>query len=1445
MITALLPFRWRWFMITLALLFGHTGQHRAYGNPTTTTATVSQGTASFSSPSSSQLTITTSANAFINWQSFNIAAGETTTFIQPSSSSVVWNQINDPNPSQILGTLNANGYVVLQNQSGFYIGGSAAINTHGLVMTTAPSPMPNLSSGGAWQFNAPPPTAQIINYGQINIAGGGSAFLIASDIENRNDGTGTGTISAPGGKIGLYAGQQVLVSTSPDGRGLSASVTLPQGSVDNEGNLIANAGSIVAQAKTVNQGGLIQANSVQNINGVIELLASDSLTLGASSAIEAHGDNTSATVSPGGFVVLKSDKTFADTAGSTINVAGSTSAGGQDGIVEIFGNNVVDATSIQSIIDNNYALLINPHDITLSGNTTDTSSSNPNLNVNDLAAYSQIALFAKDNIELSAVWSLTDPGAVASLSLQSGNNLILDDGSGINAGNNWSVNLTAGTGFVPTVGQLTPVSGSDGIYLNGHAYIQTQNGDIDAWAANEILVSIGDSSQVNYNQVLNNGIRTLNGGNINVTTQYGDVNTGGNPMGYLFSKKSPYYSVAVDIGSGQVLGGISTAAGGNVTITSGGNVTSFLPLDSSQIFNSNKGETEDAGSGAFGPEPGNVTVTAGGSVFGHYVVANGTGNITANQNIGGEDASQQVALSLVKGSWNLNAPNGDIYLQEVRNPNAVFNNNGKSTSPGFHLFDYDLHDSVYLTAIGVYLIGGIDLPRPDQGAGAIYPPSLYIAAGKDGVTLEDSVTLFPSPYGNLEITTTDGGNLVGTPNTELLMSDSSKKQFNVAGAFGDTDHGSSPIELNNPNPVLINISGNIENLTLITDKETCINVVQNIINSGFSGENLHSSDTTYIKVGGQIYNQSAYTFDQLPQPIAQLPAADLPLGLANTWDAIFNIALNLSSPLLVPQNLDSSQWATYVQQYNLFPTLSGGNNNPGFVYLPGTTPGTKQLGFAGQMSTSISASVQTALINQQLTVLQYGANGIPLTYVGTDGKTYFKTGTVNWVDSSVITYLLSNSQGAPSTTDLPLGYRIGGPGQFDIQAQSIDLGNSCGILSCGVADPQGGFARYNNLASITPAGATVNVTVTADQTGTVVVDGYTIDPHASLDMLTSTIAALGGGDVNVTSTGGSLDLGSENLFGTRREVGFGVFTTGVANVNVIAEGDINIDGSRIAAYNGGNIFIESLDGNVNAGTGGTDYSGAEVTYVNPKTGQAGFYAEAVFGNGIVANTLVDPSQVPGSALIPGNITVETPRGDIYASLGGIVQEALNGNISGGPTISLIAGTKPSGTIGQPGYLPGYVGNIDLGQSGVIGGTVNATANGNITGLVISRQNSTIQAAQNFSGTVLSGGTASVSGGGTVSGTIIGVGGANVSGGAGVSAEVLGQNVSVNGGATQSTLGTTASASTAAQSAAQQSGNESKQLASNTDDSDDDKKHKPKPALSRHIKRVTVILPKAS
>jgi len=82
----------------------------------------------------------------------------------------------------------------------------------------------------------------------------------------------------------LLAGQEVLISDRPDGSGLSARVRLPEGSVDNQGRIIADAGSILLQAQNVNQSGLIQANSVREHNGTIELFASYNVQLAGTSS---------------------------------------------------------------------------------------------------------------------------------------------------------------------------------------------------------------------------------------------------------------------------------------------------------------------------------------------------------------------------------------------------------------------------------------------------------------------------------------------------------------------------------------------------------------------------------------------------------------------------------------------------------------------------------------------------------------------------------------------------------------------------------------------------------------------------------------------------------------------------------------------------------------------------------------------------------------------------------------------------------------------------------------------------------------------------------------------------------------------------------------------------------------------------------------------------------
>jgi len=367
----------------------------------------------------------------------------------------------------------------------------------------------------------------------------------------------------------------------------------------------------------------------------------------------------------------------------------------------------------------------------------------------------------------------------------------------------------------------------------------------------------------------------------------------------------------------------------------------------------------------------------------------------------------------------------------------------------------------------------------------------------------------------------------------------------------------------------------------------------------------------------------------------------------------------------------------------------------------------------------------------------------------------------------------------------------------------------------------------------TPAEGGASVTVTVD---------------GNLSMATSGIFSRDGGNVTVNA-GGEIDL-SQNNFDFKTTDCYGIYTSGHSDVSVTANGNINIGSARIATFNGGNVFVESYDGSVDAGNGVTEALNVHGFYTDPVTGRPAFVEfgdlanevslridPAPYGSGILAEIPTEKYQTGGISQ-PGNITVLTPHGNIVAARGGISQLALNGSIAGGPTLTLIAGIA-----GITDPLDPDAGNILLGEGGVIGGTVTVTATGKIKGYFVSRQNLNVT-GQSFSGLGLAGQDANFStkqAGDSIP-IIIGIGKVNAEGLG--PADIMGQNVSIDGGTAQSTLGTSVNASSASQSAANQSDNEAKQqLASDSTGSDDEKKKKKQPAIQR-TKRVTVILPKA-
>ncbi|CAH0232765.1 Heme/hemopexin-binding protein [Massilia sp. Bi118] len=228
--------------------------------------------------------ITNTPGTIINWQSFNIGAGEITRFIQQNSDSAVLNRILGQDPTKILGALQSNGKVFLINPNGILFGQGARVDVNGLVASTLNlSDADFLAGKKNFQAGAGTTPGAVRNEGAIATPNGGKVFLVAPNIEN------TGIVTAPDGEVVLAAGRSVQLVDSSDPN-LQVVVSAPGDQALNLGTLIAQGGRIGIFGALVNQRGLVNADSaVVGANGKIVLKASGSTLLAAGSTTSASG----------------------------------------------------------------------------------------------------------------------------------------------------------------------------------------------------------------------------------------------------------------------------------------------------------------------------------------------------------------------------------------------------------------------------------------------------------------------------------------------------------------------------------------------------------------------------------------------------------------------------------------------------------------------------------------------------------------------------------------------------------------------------------------------------------------------------------------------------------------------------------------------------------------------------------------------------------------------------------------------------------------------------------------------------------------------------------------------------------------------------------------------------------------------------------------------------
>ncbi|MFZ1427401.1 MAG: filamentous hemagglutinin N-terminal domain-containing protein [Geminicoccaceae bacterium] len=278
----------------------------AYGLPQN--GSVAAGSATITTSGASAVVTQGSDRAVIDWQSFDVGAGEAVTFRQPAASSVTLNRIHDQKPSEIFGRISANGQVILSNPNGMIFGAGSRVDVAGLVATSAGIGKDAFMQGGRLAFDrGGNPAAKIINRGMLTARDTGLIALVAPSVEN------TGILTATLGRVQLAGAETAtldlygdgLVSIAVSGNARVTEVT-NRGRITGRRIMLTAADAAHLVESVVNATGVLEARDARTeqnggvvFGGTIEATARD-VTLGEGATLRADGRNGGGAIKIGG-----------------------------------------------------------------------------------------------------------------------------------------------------------------------------------------------------------------------------------------------------------------------------------------------------------------------------------------------------------------------------------------------------------------------------------------------------------------------------------------------------------------------------------------------------------------------------------------------------------------------------------------------------------------------------------------------------------------------------------------------------------------------------------------------------------------------------------------------------------------------------------------------------------------------------------------------------------------------------------------------------------------------------------------------------------------------------------------------------------------------------------------------------------------------------------------
>jgi filamentous hemagglutinin family protein len=781
----------------------------------------------------------------LNWQTFDIGANETVNFVQPGRDAIAVNRILGNSASEIYGHLNANGQVWLINPNGVLFGAGSQVNVGGLVASTLDTADSSLDANSR-TFSGDG-KGSVVNKGAIRAANGGYVALLGNTVSNQ------GTISAQLGTVAMGGGSAVtltfegsqLLHLQVDRSTLDNLVENRQLVQADGGRVLMTAGAADSLlASTVNNTGVVRAQTVQNHNGEIVLLggmtAGHVNVEGTLDASAPHGGNGGSIETSGAFAHIGSaainagaahgkagtwlvdpyDLTIDTAAATTIsnslnsgtNVTESTSAGGASGA------GVQNPGGVGDINVNAAISWTNP-------NSTLTLTAYRAINVNaPISGAGRVVLTAQGATGSNGNITLASGGTVAGgagVTLTAANAFINNAGANAlsSASGKWLVYSASRAadvtgGLTPQFIQYNAAAGATPLGAgSGFLYKQTANATISGLSGTVEKTYDGTATAsltgANFNATLANGDRIAT-----ATGTYGgkdaasgiQVTASNNVAGYTFTDASglvPVYGYTISGGGASANIGVidprqlSVSVINNPTKTYNGTTTATLTganylttglvAGESITFsqpNSVAYDSADAGTRTVnvGFLPSNFTA-ANGTTLSNYVLpttATGTGTIN----------KAKVQLSGLLGSDKVydGTTTDNLDKSRVSIFGVIAGDTANATldsTNGIGLFaDANVGNNKSVTATGFQLVGSkaanYDLVLQSDITGSITPKALTISGVSAMGKVYDATLAASLAYTNLALNGLVNG--TDTANISLVTS-------GAAGTFATKNVG--------------------------------------------------------------------------------------------------------------------------------------------------------------------------------------------------------------------------------------------------------------------------------------------------------------------------------------------------------------------------------------------------------------------------------------------------------------------------------------------------------------------------------------------------------------------------------------------------------------------------------------------------------------------------------